>query len=243
MRTLQFKKTGDIFLVDKFTNEKEKISTLKYYLDCPATFEDGVLFETFFDHIIKEKDFFNNIFKETMSNALIDNFLEEWNSPSTNNKQIKTIRAYKVFDYIELPEKESFVDIRIDFDGIGENNEIYNLEFIPTNELKKIPFIVSENISIHRTVSNLRGEELFFEGRSFTLLFELIGSILYILTIHNTPKERNSAKNRFIKIINDTNLIEILEQQKEESIENQNYEEASQFKKILDRLRNGFTNK
>jgi len=244
MRTLLFKKSGEIILEDKFTEKKEKISTLRHYLDCPVIIEEGLLFETFFNHILNEKDFFNNIFKETMDSSSLDNFIEEWNNPVDNlNSDIKLIKAYKVFDYIELPENESFVDIRIDFDGEGEIGEIYNIEFIPLNVLKKIPLMLSENMSIHRTVSNLKGEELFFKGRSFTLLFELIGSILYIITIHNTPEERDSAKKKFIHIINGSNIIDILGKQKEESIENQNYEEASQIKKILDRLSNGFINK
>ena len=244
MRTLLFKKSGEIILEDKFTEKKEKISTLRHYLDCPVIIEEGLLFETFFNHILNEKDFFNKIFKETMDSSSLDNFIEEWNNPVDNlNSDIKLIKAYKVFDYIELPENESFVDIRIDFDGEGEIGEIYNIEFIPLNVLKKIPLMLSENMSIHRTVSNLKGEELFFKGRSFTLLFELIGSILYIITIHNTPEERDSAKKKFIHIINGSNIIDILEKQKEESIENQNYEEASQIKKILDRLSNGFINK
>jgi len=244
MRTLLFKKSGEIILENKFTKKKEKIFTLKHYLDCPVLFEKGLLFETFFNHIFKEKDFFNHIFKETMDTSSLDNFIGEWNKTIDNiDSDIKYIKAYKVFDYIELPENESFVDIRIDFDGIGKNEEIYNIEFIPLNVLKKIPFTLSENMSIHRTVSNLKGEELFFKGRSFTLLFELIGSILYIITIHNTPEGRDSAKKKFIHIIHDSNLIDILEKQKEESIENQNYEEASQIKKILDRLLNGFINK
>ena len=34
--------------------------------------------------------------------------------------------------------------------------------------------------------------------------------------------------------------MDLLEEQKEYAVEEQNYEEASQLKKILDRLRNGF---
>ena len=56
-----------------------------------------------------------------------------------------------------------------------------------------------------------------------------------------TPKGRESAKRKFIKILSETNIIELLEEQKEDAVDIQNYEEASQLKKILDRLRNGFT--
>ena len=130
----------------------------------------------------------------------------------------------------------------MDFDGIGKEEQLYNLEFIPLNELKNIPIIIAENMSIYRTVSNLKGEELFFRGNSFVLLFELLGTVLYVLTIHKNPEGRDSAKEKFIQILGNTNIIEMLEEQKEEAVEIQNFEEASQLKKILDRLQNGFTN-
>ena len=54
MRTLLFKKSGEIILEDKFTEKKEKISTLRHYLDCPVIIEEGLLFETFFNPILNE---------------------------------------------------------------------------------------------------------------------------------------------------------------------------------------------
>lgn len=245
MKTILFKKNGDLSLIDRFSEEKIKIHSFIYYLDCPVALEEGITFETFFDHLIKEKDFLNTVFKETMGESSIDNFVEEWKLPAlslTVGKGIKFIKAYKVFDYIELMGEENFVDIRIDFDGVGYEEELFNLEFIPINELKNLPFILSNDISIYRTVSNLRGEELFFKGKSFTTLFELVGTILYVMTIHNTPKGRESAKSKFMKILGETNLIELLEEQKEDAVDDQNYEEAAQLKKILERLKNGFTN-
>mgnify|MGYP003651152711 CR=1 FL=1 len=243
MKALIFKKNGELFLLNRFTQEEEKVETVKNYLDCPTILEDGITFETFFNHIIKEKEFFNIVYSETMGESSIDNFIEEWELPSTDiltQKGLTYLKAYKIFDYIELMDKNNFIDIRIDFDGIGKEEELYNVEFIPLNELKNLPLYLSDQISIYRTVSNLRGEELFFKGNTFTLLFELIGTILYVLTIHNTPTSRESAKHKFIKIIGETNIIDLLEQQKEEAVEIQNFEEAAQLKKILDRLRNGF---
>ncbi len=245
MKTILFKKNGTLLLVDKLAREEKKIDTIKYYLDCPVKLEAGLSFGTFFNHIFKEKDFLNVVFKETMGDSNIDKFLLEWmgkGKPIEEGKGIQYIKAYKVFDYIETMGEKGFVDIRLDFDGIGVDDQLYNLEFMPLNELKTIPLVLSEDMSIYRTVANIKGEELFFNGSSFTLLFELIGTILYIITIHNTPKGRESAKNKFIKILGETNLVDLLEEQKEEAVEIQNYEEAAQLKKILDRLKNGFIN-
>jgi len=166
MKTILFKKNGDLSLLDRFTQEVKKVDNLINYLDCPVEVEEGVTFGNFFSHIIKEKEILNKVFKETMGNSSIDNFLEEWGLPATPLDEIRGIeyiKAYKIFDYIELPTKENFVDIRIDFDGIGEEEELYNLEFIPLNDLKYIPFRLSNNISIYRTIANLKGEELFFK--------------------------------------------------------------------------------
>jgi len=245
MKTILFKKDGSLTLVDRLSREEEKIETIKYYLDCPVLLEEGITFGTFFNHIFREKDFLNIVYKETMGDSNIDNFLLEWmgkGTPVIEGKGIQYIKAYKVFDYIEQMGGEGFVDVRIDFDGVGAEDQLYNLEFMALNELKDIPFILSPNMSIYRTVANIKGEELFFKGQSFTLLFELIGTILYIITIHNTPEGRKSAKEKFISILGNTNLVDMLEEQKEEAVETQNYEEAAQLKKILDRLKNGFIN-
>ena len=191
MKTILFKKNGELCLLDRFTQEVEKVNNLINYLDCPVEVEKGVTFGNFFSHIIKEKEILNKVFKETMGNSSIDNFLGEWGLPATPLEEVRGIeyiKAYKIFDYIELPTQENFVDIRIDFDGIGKEEELYNLEFIPLNDLKYIPFKLSNNISIYRSTSNLKGEELFFQGKSFTTLFELVGTILYVITIHGNSE-------------------------------------------------------
>ncbi len=245
MRTILFKKNGSLHLVDKVSKEAEKVDTIIHYLDCPVQLEEGITFKTFFNHVIKEKEFLNIIFKETMKGSSLDLFLDEWNKKGRSvdpEKGIQYLKAYKIFDYIQLNDEKDFIDIRVDFDGIGGEEQLYNLEFIPLNELKNIPIVIANNISIYRTVSNLKGEELFFRGNSFVLLFELLGTVLYVLTIHKDPKGRNSAKEKFIQILGNTNIIDMLEEQKEEAVEIQNFEEASQLKKILDRLQNGFTN-
>ena len=245
MRTILFKKNGSLHLVDKVSKEVEKVDRIIHYLDCPVQLEDGITFKTFFNHVIEEKELLNIIFKETMKGSSLDLFLDEWDKKGktvNSEKGIQYLKAYKIFDYIQLNEEKDFIDIRVDFDGIGNEDQLYNLEFIPLNELKNIPIVIANNISIYRTVSNLRGEELFFRGNSFILLFELLGTILYILTIHKNPKGRNSAKEKFIQILGNTNIIDMLEEQKEEAVEIQNFEEAAQLKKILDRLQNGFTN-
>ena len=245
MKTIYFKKNGELSLVDRITKEETHVETIKHYLDCPVKLEKGITFKTFFNHIIKDKDFFNVVYKETMGKSSIDDFLTEWDEDGIDvnpDKGIQYIKAYKIFDYIEVVLEEDFVDIRIDFDGVGKDDQLYNLEFIPLNELKNIPFVVEEKMSIYRTVANLKGEELFFKGNSFTLLFELLGTILYVITIHGTPKGKLSAKSKFIQILGETNIVDLLEEQKEDAVEEQNYEQASQLKKILDRLQNGFTN-
>lgn len=243
MKAIKFKNDGTIVLFDRLTSTEEPVTTLTKYMDCPTIIEQGVTFEMFFNHVINDKDFFNVLYSETMGESSIDNFLEEWGKEPNKiieNKGLLNLKVYKVFDYIELPDKDNFIDIRIDFDGVGSEEELYNLEFIPLNELKPLPLVLSEKISIYRTVSNIKGQNLFFEGNTFVLLFELIGTILYVLTIHKDPKGRESAKNKFIQIIGETNIIDLLEEQKNDAVEDQNYEEAAQLKKILDRLKNGF---
>jgi hypothetical protein len=32
---------GDLYLEDNFNGSKEKVDTIKYYMDCPLSIEDG----------------------------------------------------------------------------------------------------------------------------------------------------------------------------------------------------------
>ena len=97
------------------------------------------------------------------------------------------------------------------------SKEIYNLEFIPINHLKNIPFILSDELKIQKTISILNSENLFHKATTFILLFELIGSILvyYLLSI-TTPSSENLPNKKFMSILKDTNLIEILDKEEEE---------------------------
>ena len=163
MRTILFKKNGSLHLVDKVSKEVEKVDGIINYLDCPVELEEGITFKTFFNHVIKEKESLNIIFKETMKGSSLDLFLDEWDKKGKSinvEKGIQYLKAYKIFDYIQLSEEKDFIDIRVDFDGIGNEEQLYNLEFIPLNELKNIPIVISNNMSIYRTVSNLKGEEV-----------------------------------------------------------------------------------
>ena len=121
MKAIVFKKNGEITLLNRMTQEEEKINTIIHSLDCPTILEEGITFETFFSHIMKEKEFFNTVYNETMSNSTLDNFIEEWKLPPTKTIEdhgIIYLKTYKIFDYIELMDENNFIDIRIDFDGI-----------------------------------------------------------------------------------------------------------------------------
>ena len=151
--TILFKKNGSLHLVDKVSKEVEKVDRIIHYLDCPVQLEDGITFKTFFNHVIEEKELLNIIFKETMKGSSLDLFLDEWDKKGktvNSEKGIQYLKAYKIFDYIQLNEEKDFIDIRVDFDGIGNEDQLYNLEFIPLNELKNIPIVIANNMSIYR---------------------------------------------------------------------------------------------
>ena len=74
MKILFFTKNGKLLLVDKTNKKRKKIDSLQHYLDCPVLLERGISFETFFDHVIKEKDFFNkvSIVEKVIANLVYD---------------------------------------------------------------------------------------------------------------------------------------------------------------------------
>lgn len=241
MKTILLDKKGDLYLEDNFNGSKEKVDTIKYYLDCPLKIEKGSTFEHFFNHIFAESDIIDIIFKETMGDVSILKFMDEWNKPfiTSNSLGIEYLRLRKTFEYIETDFNKGFVDIRIDFDGVGKNNGMdYSLEFMSLNEMKKFPIIIDNTLHVKESLQKKDGQESYFGGECTMTLFEVIGTLLYEITFYGIPKERDDTKQKLIDTIDSKNLINVLKLQLDEAIKLENYEEAANIKNLIDKYEN-----
>jgi hypothetical protein len=240
MRTIIFKIDGKIVLLDPFTNQETKINSIRHYLDCPLKLEDGITFGTFFKHIIKDKDVIETVYSETIGGVDVDNIIKEWDKPSTykGNTDIDYLQIIKIIDHIVYDtNKNGFVDIRVDFNGVGTKYDVeYGLEFIPLNELKRYPLILKDNIKIINHVIDGTGQEINLNGQCTITLFEALSSILYEVMYYTTPEMRESNNETLIDKIKNTSLREILQKQLEKALLEEDYIEAANIKNMLSEL-------
>lgn len=240
MRTIIFKIDGKIVLLDPFTNQETKIKSIKYYLDCPLKLEDGITFGTFFKNIIKDKDVIETVYSETIGGVDIDNIIKEWNKSTTykENTDIDYLQIIKVIDHIIYDNnKNGFLDIRVDFNGVGTKYDVeYGLEFIPLNELKRYPLILKDNIKIINHVIDGTGQEINLNGQCTITLFEALSSILYEVMYYSTPEIKQTNNETLIDKIKNTSLKEILQKQLEKALLEEDYIEAANIKNMLSEL-------
>ncbi len=242
MRTIVFKIDGKIVLLDNFTNQETRVDSIRYYLDCPVKLEDGITFGTFFNNIIKDKDILETVFSETIGGVDVDNIIKEWNNPTTYREytDIDYLQIVKIIDHVVYDtNKNGFVDIRVDFHGVGVKYDVeYSLEFIPLNELKRYPLVLKDNIKIINHVIDGTGQEINLNGQCTITLFEVLGSILYEVMYYTTPGMRQNNNETLIDKIKNTSLKEILQKQLEKALLEEDYIEAANIKNMLHELLN-----
>ncbi len=240
MKTILLDRKGDLYIKDIFNGSEEKVDTIKYYMDCQLRIEDGATFEQLFKHIIAEVEIIDVIFSETMGENKLSNFIDEWNKPFTttnNGLDIEYLRLRKVLEYLEVDKNKGFVDIRVDFEGVGSNMD-YGLEFMSLNEMKKFPIKLVDDLFVKESLHRKGGEISYVGGNCVMTLFEVIATLLYEVTFYNPPVEGGKSKQTLIENIDNHNLLEVLEFQLKEAVRIENYEEASNLKTLIDKYKN-----
>jgi hypothetical protein len=136
-----------------------------------------------------------------------------------------------------MDKNKGFVDIRVDFDGVGSNMD-FSLEFMSLNEMKKYPIKIEGDLHVKESLYRKDGEDSYIGGNCVMTLFEVIGTLLYEITFYGAPVERDNAKQKLIDNIDNNNLLEVLEMQLEEAVKIENYEEAANLKTLIEKYKN-----
>ena len=104
MKTIFITSDGKIYRMNYLSRlERDEVKSLKNYLNCVLHLEEGTTFETLFNIILKDKDFFNEVFKETMGGYDLNQFIKEWGNKK-NKKQINSISYLQISREITLKD-------------------------------------------------------------------------------------------------------------------------------------------
>lgn len=226
MNKILIKKCGEIFKIFDFSSEQKKLDTLKRSLFCQLEIEENTEFGVLFDLIMKDKEYFDEVFYEEMGGLSLSVFEEEW---------VKEINEdFADFDRVVIEKHYELIEDKIltpysYFRGEKDNLKM-NLEFTPINELKNI--ILNLN---HKTYLDWYDKGVV---EYHLTLYEVISAILYGITFYGTPKDRDKAKDKILGDDDIDNLILVLEEEIEEAIKKEDYEEAESIKQLLNEIKN-----
>ncbi len=240
MKTIFITSDGKIYRMNYLGRlERDEVKSIKNYLNCILHLEEGINFETFFNIIIKDKDFFNEVFKDTMGGFDLNQFLKEWKK-NTNGDKVNKISYLEVRRDIKLKDDAGLLTLDVNniFEGIIKKNngekESITLDFIPINNLKKlslkintdfnIPGEIIENVNIVSSIKEMS-------------LFEVIESILYDITFYGDPTSRDKIKEDVFRPQNKDNIVELLKFDMEELVSNERYEEAIELLNLINKYK------
>lgn len=238
MKNLLLDINGELFLEDNFSGSVEKIDSIKYHLDNHIKIDDGATFGHLFNQLMKESDFIDTVYGETMGGNSIKIFKEELENNSFKKESIgiEYIRIRKTLEYFEVDSNQGFSDIRIDFDGINtETGIVYSLEFMSIAEMKNIPIVIEPLLNIENNTKNTDID--YPKSECVITLFEILGSILHEITFYGEPIQRDETKQKIIDNIDTTNLLDVLNLQLEDAVKNENYEEAAELRNLIDKYK------
>jgi hypothetical protein len=243
MKTIFITSDGKIYRMNYLSRlERDEVKSLKNYLNCVLHLEEGTTFETLFNIILKDKDFFNEVFKETMGGYDLNQFIKEWGNKK-NKKQINSISYLQISREITLKDNGGIMilDINNIFEGVVRNDdgtkESVTLDFLPINDLKNLFIKINTNFNIPGEI--IENVNILSSTKEMTV-FEVLESILYEITFYGDPTSRDKIKEDIFKLQNKENMVELLKSDMEDLLSDEKYEEAIEILNLINKYKKSY---
>lgn len=217
------------------TNKNGLLSNLRE----TVVFGKGLTFRVFFNHLLREKLGINVVFKSSLGYVKLEDYIEDINKPYKEVKE-ESLSTVQVAWRVDFDDKNEF-DISCDFLGVGEgtsgnrenaNETAYALDLSPLGRYADLPFKLNKTFIIEQYNLNKKSrvKKILKTEKEFTL-FEVIDAVLYEITWHGHPSERDK---RFGELKEQVKQIE--EDRKSGKIEK--YKTLEEFKEEMDQSLN-----
>jgi hypothetical protein len=196
---ISLKTDGRIIWSQDYGAKKREVPSFLPFMMERFEIEEGATFETFFDHIMKEKDKYSEFFASQLGHYHLEVFESEWQKPfdKGRGKELFHLEVYWGVDYRdgELEEMPCF-------HGIGEPDEhggrAYAIEFTPINEFKALPLRLNTNYKVEDT-SDVQNVKAVFEGTKAFTVYDAITAVLYEITFCGSPPKRDEQRTEIMR--------------------------------------------
>jgi hypothetical protein len=243
MKTIFITSDGKMYRMNYLGRlERDEVKSIKNYLNCVLHLEEGTTFETLFNIILKDKDFFNEVFKETMGGHDLNQFIKEWGNKK-KRKRINKISYLQIRRDINLKDSGGvmILDINNIFEGVIRNEngtkESVTLDFIPINDLKNLFLKVNTDFNIPGEI--IENVNIVSSTKEMTV-FEVLESILYEITFYGDPTSRDKIKEDIFKLQNKENMVELLKSDMEDLLFDEKYEEAIEILNLINKYKKSY---
>ena len=189
-------------------NEK-KVHSFLPYLNEVMDVDEGVTFEDFFTHIIRQKGKYSSLFTSHLGNYKLNQWDEEWNRIPGDHcdgddyemKSVGLCWHGESWNY----DGEDEITITSEFHGTGIDKKTKKemgmaVEFTPINDLKPYPFKLDTRLKVY---SLQKDSKLLLSGKKDFTVYEVVSTVLYEISFAGSPDERESRMAKFKQISKD----------------------------------------
>ena len=256
------KKDGKIFTKERFKKDaKEKeIKKLYKHLSYELILEEGVTLELLINIILKEKTFFNNLFKPDLNKFKLESIKDIMDAKDNSDEGIvnsysETLRyleVSKMFELLSYKDNTNSIDLFPLLVGIGqpdpsdeggdegddmEDDDVFMpIGLFPLSKLKKFEVSLQKNVELFRSDEN--GDlTLLLTAVAPLTVYEVFTAILYEITYFGTDEDKKEQLKEQTNQRSTSDKIEDLELYLQELVDSEQYEKASKIKKDLDKLK------
>jgi hypothetical protein len=197
----------DKILIGDYDIFKDEISIydIPKYLNDSISIGDDVTFKRVFDILIQNRNIFDIIFYKTLGGYPLSIYIDEYVKSDDNHESeisyLEIGHATEIFDY----ENQREVTHYHNFHGIVDNytDEFHKkpckmpmgIGFTPIYNFKKYNILINKNIEYTFFNSKTKKMRKIMKGIQDITLFDFYTAILYEISWHGTPENRDSVRN------------------------------------------------
>lgn len=208
---------------DSLDVEELDLSNIIYALGEEVELGIDVVFETVFDIIIHNKDFFNVLFYSEMGGILIDDFIQDYKKeekPKTDETKEKY--DLKIKWYSDIYEYDGEIDYfdYVSFEGYGKldtesDEEDYSIGigFTSMCDMKDKLLTIDNSFDIYNMDEEKSENDRYLFKSSYRpiTVYDMVKSILSEITFYGRPKERNEHLDELEKRMSNIDSFDAIE--------------------------------
>ena len=212
------------------------------YLTMPVKVEEDVTVEDLMHILALNVESTDFVFDSSLGGHSFTKFYEEMQNEHEPDGILSWMEIAHESDII-ADDNELFIVPRMR--GVGEDRELFSVEFSPVSSYKTLPVKLNTNYIIRKMDSSEKENIILSCTKSFTV-FELFHALLYEMSYYGNPLERKEVLDEVLESLGvDTSVafklkdrgdIEKLKIELQSLIDDENYEEAVKVRDKIKRL-------